>query len=170
MTRSWAILVTFSVALAGPALGQQSAAFPSGSTYIIQLTGSQADSGFGEYLVPPLSDAFERTGMAYEGGPGADYAATVQTGSDVGSWYGTGDDRVWLYKRFVTVGLSPADADIEPEGRLSPWFSVTTILKTPNEDRVDELDCLITLATAEVAARYQERGQVQVDGSGCLRR
>ncbi|MCB2116712.1 MAG: hypothetical protein KDE00_10550 [Rhodobacteraceae bacterium] len=164
------VLTAALFAAAAPAAAQQSADFPASASYIIQLTGSQYSSGLGEYLVPPLDKAFRKTGMRYEGGPGADYAATVETGSDVGRWYGTGEGRQWLYERFVTVGLSPADMDIEPEGKLSPAFSVTVTLVTPNEDRVDELDCLVALATRELAARYQPRGQVRVKGDGCARK
>jgi hypothetical protein len=157
-------------AFAVPAAAQQSAAFPRGHSFIIQLTSSQADSGFGEYLVPPLDKAFRKTGLRYEGSPKAEYAASIETGSDVGKWYGSGEGRAWLYDRFVTVGLSPADADIEPEGRLAPWFSVRVHLITPNEDRVDELNCLVSLAVRELAARYRLKGQVAVDGTGCLRK
>ncbi len=149
----------------GAAVAQVSAEFPRDSSYIIQLTGS----GLGDYIVPPLLDTFGQTGIEYEGGPGADFAASVETGSDVGAWYNTNAGRVWLYERYVVVGLSPADADIEPEGRLTPWFAVKVILKTENEDRLDELDCLIRLASAELAARYRLRGAVTVDGTVCAR-
>lgn len=158
------------LALASPVAAQQSPDFPKGDSYIVQLTSSQFASGFGEYLVPPLIKAFRKTGLVYEPGPAAHFAATVENRSDVGSWQGTGDDRAWLYERRVTVGLSPADVDIEPEGKLSPSFSVTALIVTPNEDRVDELECLIALATRELAARYRPTGHVVVDGKGCLRR
>ncbi len=154
---------------AGTAAAETSPEFPRGGSYIIQLTSSQYASGLGEYLVPPLDKAFRRTGMRYEGGPKAQFAATVQTESDVGSWHGTGDARVWLYERSVTVGLSPADVDIEPEGKLSPSFSVTVRMLTPDADRVDEMNCLIALATGELSARYKPRGHVLVNGSGCAR-
>ena len=157
-------------ALACPVAAQQSSDFPSSESYIVQLGSSQYASGLGEYLVPPLIDAFDKTGMTYEGGPAAQFAASVETGSDVGRWYGTSDGRHWLYKRFVTVGLSPANIDIEPMGVMTPSFSVKTVLVTPNEDRVDELECLISLATQELAARYRPEGQVTVDGTGCARK
>jgi len=108
--------------------------------------------------------------MTYTGGSDADFAATVQTGSDVGKWYGKGNATVWLYKRFVTVGLSPADVDIEVRGRLTPRFSVTVKLVTPNQDRVDELNCLIALATLELARRYKANGHINVNGKSCLRK
>lgn len=152
------------------AAAEPSPDFPKGGTFIVQLTGTQYGSGLGDYLVPPLVKAFRKTGLRYEGGPGAQYAATVETGSDVGKWYGAGDGRAWLYERFVTVGLSPAGMDVEPGGKLSPAFAVTVNLVTPNEDRVDELDCLIALATRELSARYRPTGHVTVDGSGCARR
>lgn len=164
------VLTAAFIAAALPAAAQQSPDFPARASYIIQLTSSQYSSGLGEYLVPPLDKAFRKTGLRYKGGPGADYAATVETGSDVGRWYGSGESRQWLYERVVTVGLSPAEMDVEPEGKLSPAFSVTVTLVTPNEDRVDELDCLIALATRELAARYVPRGQVRVNGQSCARK
>jgi hypothetical protein len=154
---------------AGSAAAQTSPEFPRGGSYIIQLTSSQYASGLGEYLVPPLEKAFRQTGMRYEGGPEAQFAATVETKSDVGSWYGTGDAKVWLYERSITVGLTPAEVDVEPEGKLSPSFSVTVRMLTPDADRVDEMNCLIALATRELSARYKPRGHVLVNGSGCAR-
>lgn len=160
-----AVLLTASAAAA-----QRSPDFPRTKSYIIQLTSSQYSSGLGEYLIPPLTKAMRKTGMRYEGGPGAVYAATVEIGSDVGAWYGEGDAQEWLYQSTATVGLSPADVDIEPEGRLSPSFSVTAQLLTPNADREDEMACLIALATREMAARYVPRGHVTVNGAGCARK
>jgi hypothetical protein len=148
---------------------QQSADFPKGDTYIVQLTSSQVSSGLSEYLVPPLTKAFRKAGLVYEGGPGAHYAASIESMSDVGSWHGTGDAQTWLYERRVTVGLSPSDVDIEPEGKLTPSYSVTAVILTPNEDRVDEFNCLVALATRELAARYLPTGHVTVNGSGCAR-
>lgn len=158
------------IAAAAPAAAEPSPDFPRKGSYIIQMTSSQVASGFAEYLVPPLEKAFRKTGMRYAGGPDAQFAATLQTGSDVGAWHGEGDARQWLYERFVTVGLSPADVDIEPEGKLMPHFSITARLVTPNEDRVDELNCLVALATRELAARYRPKGHVTVDGTSCARR
>lgn len=158
------------LALAMPASAQQSPDFPANRSYIVQLTSRQADSGMGDYLVPPLTKAMKKAGLRYRGDAGAEFVATVETGSDVGRWYGSGQDRNWLYQRFVTVGLSPASVDVEPEGKLSPSFGVTVLLTTPDEDRVDELECLIALATRELAARYRPTGKVKVDGSGCARK
>lgn len=163
--------VVFAILATGtlPAKAQQSPEFPKSGSFIIQLTGSQYVSGLGDYFVPPLHRAFRKTGMRSVGGPGAQFVATVESGSDVGKWYGTGDAARWLYERRVTVGLSPADVDVEPEGRLSPSFSVTAFIVTPNEDRVDELECLIALATRELANRYKPAGHVTVNGKGCAR-
>jgi hypothetical protein len=159
------------LSLPAPASAQQaSAEFPAGRSYIVQLTSTQATSGFGEYLVPPLTRAFRKAGLRYDGSPSADFAATVETGSDVGAWYGKGAARAWLYDRTVTVGLSPASDPIDIAGRLVPAFAVTVHLRTPNPDRVDELECLIALATAELAARYRPRGKVAVNGQSCARR
>ncbi|MDQ2089491.1 hypothetical protein [Marimonas arenosa] len=165
--------VVFALALCATfvssAAAQQSPEFPRKSRFVIHLTSSQFVSGFGDYLVPPLYEAFVDTGLINDDGSNADYAATVQTGSDVGKWYEVGDDTAWLYRRTVTVGLSPADIDLEPGGELSPSFAVTVVLLTPNQDRVDELNCLITLATRELAARYRPKGHVTVDGKRCAR-
>ncbi|MDJ0822151.1 MAG: hypothetical protein QNJ09_10145 [Paracoccaceae bacterium] len=153
------------------AFAQQSPDFPRGSSFIIQLTSSQFVSGFGDYLVPPLLRAFRKTGMRYNGRANVDYAATVQTDSDVGKWVAAEDgSSVWIYRRSVTVGLSPADVNIEPKGVLRPWFAVKVVLDTPDQDRVDELNCLIALATAELAYRYKLKGLVKVNGSSCLRK
>jgi hypothetical protein len=154
--------------LAAPALAQTSPDFPTRSTYVIHLGSGQ--SSLGEYLVPPLEKAFRKAGLRYKGGPGAAYAATVESTSDVGSWQTSGGEKVWLYERFVTVGLSPADIDIEPEGRLSPSFAIAARILTPDEDRVDELECLVALAVRELAARYRPTGRVVVNGQGCARR
>ncbi len=160
--------------LALPALAQHSPEFPRNSRLIIQLTSSQLVSGFGEHLVPPLLEAFQKTGMTYAYDSDADFAASVETGSDVGRWYETDEEEVvaevWLYERFVTVGLSPAEVDIEPHGKLAPSFPVTVKLVTPDQDRVDELNCLIALATRELAARYRAKAHVLVDGSSCARK
>jgi hypothetical protein len=160
----------FVMAAAHAAVGQQSPEFPDGRTYIVQLSSTQYSGGLAPYLVPPLLKAFGKTPLRYDGGPGVEFAATVESTSDVGKWYGKGDDALWLYERSVSVGLSPADADIEPEGELRPAFSVTAKLITPDEDRVDELDCLIGLATRELAARYKPKGHVTVNGKSCARR
>ncbi len=154
-----------------PALAQQSPEFPRGSSFIIQLKSSQFVSGYGNYLVPPLLRAFRKAGLRYDGGADVDYAATVQTDSDVGKWVAIPDEStVWIYQRSVTVGLSPADVNIEPRGVLRPWFAVKVLLDTPDQDRVDELNCLIALATAELAYRYRKKGFIVVNGQGCLRK
>lgn len=149
---------------------QADGAFPQGRSYIVQLTSSQAGSGLGDYLVPPLTRAFRKAGLRYEGSAAAEYAATVESVSDVGRWHGTGQARRWLYERAVTVGLSPASDPIDRGGRLHPAFAVTVRLRTPDADRVDELNCLIALATSELAARYRPRGHVTVNGQSCARR
>lgn len=151
-----------------PVMAQQSPEFPRKARFIVQLTSSQYASGLGEYLAPPLEKAFLRAGLAYSARRPA-YAATVENEYDVGKWYEAGGRRVWLYTRDVTVGLSPADADIDNMGKLEPWFSVTARIVTPDADRVDELNCLVSLATRELAARYRLRGHVIVDGKSCAR-
>jgi hypothetical protein len=143
--------------------------FPTGKTYIIQLTSSQGSSRFGEYLVPPLQRALNASGLVYKGDASAQYVATIETGADVGAWYGVGDQRQWLYTRFVTVGLSRSDIDVDIEGKLTPAFSVKVSLTTPDEDRVDELKCLIERAVREVKAQYRPQGQVSLKDTSCAR-
>ncbi|MET0606903.1 MAG: hypothetical protein ABWZ80_10625, partial [Beijerinckiaceae bacterium] len=142
--------------------------FPAGQTYIIQLSGTQVASGLGEYLAPPLRKAFDRAGLTYHGGPGAAFAATIRTSSDVGKWYGSGDGRRWLYTRQIEIGLTPANEDAEPP-RGSPAFAATARLITPDADRVDELNCLVALAVREITLRYRARGRIAVDGASCAR-
>lgn len=161
----WSLLV---ILLATPLYAQKSPDFPGNTRVVIQLTSSQFVSGLGDYLVPPLYAALQEIGLIYDDGSNADYAATVEIGSDVGKWRGS-DNAEWLYERYVTVGLSPAEKDIELDGKLQPSFSVTVLLVTPDPDRVDELNCLIDLATRELAARYRPKGHVFVDGKRCAR-
>lgn len=139
-----------------------------GARYIIELSSSQYDSGLGEYLVPPLAKALNRAGMRTMNGPGADVVVNVVTGSDVGRWVGSGDDRAWLYEVAVTVGISPESYVIPFEG--TPAFGVTARLTTPNPDREDELACLIGLAARTAIANYAATGHLSTDGSSCLRR
>ncbi|MDU8927780.1 hypothetical protein RXV86_10335 [Alisedimentitalea sp. MJ-SS2] len=155
--------------LAPPLTAQQSAEFPRQNSFVIHLTSSQFASGYGEYLVPVLLKAFKRTGMAHAKTIKADYALTIEPGMDVGKWYERDGESVWLYRRTITIGLTPAEQDVEPEGRLAPGFAVTTVLLTPNADRDDEFKCLVSLTTRELAARYRPNGHVHVDGTGCAR-
>lgn len=168
-THAAAVLLAASLAGSIEAEARQPGAFPAGASYIIQLTGSQGASGFGEYLVPPLKQAMDAAGLVYRGGPGAAYAATVSNAYDVGKWHGGGAGRRWLHTRTVTVGLTPAHLDVEQAGRLTPAFSVSAVLVTPDADRVDELNCLIALAARELKARYRPQGRVRVNGAACLR-
>lgn len=138
-----------------------------GKTYIIQLSSSQYDSGYGNYLLPPLAKAMAKSEMKAKNGPGADLVVNIETDSDVGQWIGSGADRVWLYTIGVTVGLSPESYEIPYEG--TPAFGLRAQLKTPNPDREDEMICLIDLAARSALAVYQPKGAITVDGSGCLR-
>lgn len=157
--------LTTALLTAGPARAQ----FPAGRTYIIQLTSSQGSSGMGEYLVPPLKRAFDQAGLRYRPDAGAEYTASVTNAYDVGKWHGAAGGRSWLHTRTVTVGLSPAGADIDKGNRMVPHFSVSARLLTADADRVDELNCLVALATRELVARYRPRGQATIDGSACRR-
>lgn len=140
----------------------------SGKSYIIQMTSSAMDSGYANYLVPPLAAELAKSGMKAMRGPGADLAVTINTDEDVGQWVTRNGKRQWLYTFSVTVGLSPADADIPDQG--PPVFGVRATLMTPSSGRDDELACLIHLAAAEAIARYKPTGLVKVDGSRCLGR
>ncbi|MFM2356894.1 MAG: hypothetical protein RLZZ528_2630 [Pseudomonadota bacterium] len=141
--------------------------FPKGKSFVIELTSTQASSGLGEYLVPPLHSGMTAAGLRYDGGPGADYVATVEPSSDVGSWHQVGGEQVWLYLQSVTVGLSPASMDVVPEGRLAPAFAVRVELLTDNADRDDQLECLIRLGVRVLRQAYRPEGAVRVDGSRC---
>jgi hypothetical protein len=138
-----------------------------GKSYIIELSSSQYDSGYGAYLVPPLVRALDRAGLRSAGGPGADLVANIVTESDVGQWIGEGDAREWTHTVRITVGLSPESYVIPFEG--TPAFGVTATLLTPNPDREDELDCLIGLAARTAIANYRPEGHLRTDGSACLR-
>lgn len=138
-----------------------------GKSYIIELSSTQYDSGYGNYLLPPLAKVMARSGMRAQNGPGADIVANIQTESDVGQWLGKGTNRVWTYTLSVTVGLSPESYTIPFEG--TPAFGVSARLKTPNPDRDDELVCLISLAARTALANYKPTGHFVTDGSSCLR-
>jgi hypothetical protein len=158
----WAMLTTAAIA------------YPTGETYVIQLRSTQASSGFAEYYIPSLKQALDASGLIYRPDDTAAYTATVETGSDVGKWYGKGqgnaDTRTWLHTRFVTVGLSPKHIDVEPVGgKIKPAFAVKVNLLTPDSDRVDELRCLVGLAVRELQTRYRPKGLVTVSGQSCSR-
>ena len=155
---------------AAPALAQSSA-FPAGRSYIVQMSSSQAGSGYAQYLAGPLVKAMNATGLVSKGAKDAEFAATLDTTADVGKWFGKGEARRWLYTRKVLVGLSPANYKTPPLKDLTevPAFGVTASLITENEDRTDELACLVDLATKTLAARYTLKGRVAVDGQGCKR-
>lgn len=166
----WIAILGVAVLAAQPGQAQQAPAYPRGHSFIVQLTGPQYDSGLGLYLVAPLTRAFRKSGLRYEGSPRAEFVAKIETGADVGSWQGQGAGRQWLYERFIDVSLSPAALDLEPPGQTRPGFAVRVTLRTPDEDRTDELDCLIALAVRELAARYRTTGAVRVNGQSCARR
>ncbi len=139
-----------------------------GKSYIIQLSSAQYGSGYGNYLLPPLTAALKGSGMKAKSGPGADVVINVETASDVGRWVGTGANKVWLYTVSATVGISPEAYEIPYEG--TPAFGITARLQTPNPDRQDEMDCLIKLATRTALKNYRPTGVFPVDGSSCARK
>jgi hypothetical protein len=164
--RGWMALVA--VMAGAPVLAGD---FPAGQSYIVELEGTVADSGLGEYYVPPLVDAFDAAGLRYEGGPGAVWVATVENIYDTGSWVTRGGKQEWLYERRVLVGLSPAD--FQPAGgnvSEDPAFGVEAVLMTPDADRVDELDCLIAAAVRVLADSYRATGRVSADAQVCERK
>lgn len=140
----------------------------SGKTYIIEISSSQADSGYARYLVPPLAAALNGAGLKSKGGPGADLVVNIVTNSDVGQWMMTDKGREWIYTVTITVGISPSDYTIPYEG--TPKFGAQVDLLTPNGDREDELDCLIRLATKTAIANYQPSGLYKQSGQDCLRK
>lgn len=138
-----------------------------GKSYIIELSSSQYASGYGDYLVPPLARAMAASGLRARKGPGADVVVNVVVNSDIGAWRDFRGQREWIYEVAVTVGLSPESYVIPFDG--TPVFGVTALLETPNADREDELDCLITLAARTALANYRAEGHLRTDGSSCLR-
>lgn len=147
----------------------RSAAGPlDGKTYIIQMASTQVDSGYADYLVPPLAKVFNDAGFKAMRGPGADIVVNIITHSDVGQWMNTAKGREWMYTVTITVGISPENYDIPYEG--TPQFGAAVSLVTPNGDREDELACLITLAAKTAIAHYRPKGLYKASGQQCLRR
>jgi hypothetical protein len=143
-----------------------------GKSYVIEMTNSQIASGFANDLVPPLVSALNTTGLKQKGGTGAgaDYAISISHDYDVGKWYGEAGHQTWLHTRTITVGITPADGSPWPQGEHSPAFGVSAVLRTPNVDRVDELECVIRVAVTEAAANYRPTGSLRIDAAQCLRK
>lgn len=150
--------------LAAPAMADPLA----GKSYIIQLSSTQYSSGYGEYLLPPLAKVMAQSGLKAKNGPGADLVVNIEPDSDVGRWVGAGENRVWLYTISATVGISPESYMIPFDG--TPVFGITASLQTPNPDRQDEMDCLITLAARTALKNYRPSGVFKTDGSACARK
>lgn len=151
------------------AFAAQAASPLDGKTYIIEVSSSQSKSGYGDYLLPPLMRAIEKSGLKpWKPAPGADVVFNIVTHSDVGQWMQTAKGREWLYTQTIIVGVSPESYAIPFEG--TPQFGVAATLITPNSDREDELACLIGLAAREAIARYTPNGIIKVSGQSCLRK
>lgn len=164
MRRS-AVIVAAALALAGPA----GAGPLDGKRYMVELSSTQYDSGYGNYLLPPLQKELGRSRLKPAKGPGEDAMIfNIVTESDVGRWVGSGDGRQWIYTIAVTIGISPEAYVIPWEG--TPAFGVRAQLETPNSDRQDEWDCLIGLAARTAIANYKPKGLLQTDGSSCARK
>ena len=138
-----------------------------GKSYIIQMSSAQYKSGYATYLLPPLAKVMEHSGLTSKNGLGADVVVNVETASDVGRWVGSGANKVWIYTISATVGISPEAYEIPYEG--TPSFGVKAALETPNPDRQDEMDCLITLAAQTALANYRPGGMLKTNGESCLR-
>lgn len=141
-----------------------------GKTYMIEMSSSQSKSGYGDYLLPPLTRVLDKSRLRpwKTLGPGADVIFNIVTHSDVGQWITTSTGREWLYTQTITIGISPESYVIPLEG--TPQFGVAAVLITPNSDREDELVCLIDLAAREAIARYQAKGIIKISGQSCLRK
>ncbi len=159
-------VVAFSGALSGAAVPAMAGALD-GKTYILEMTSSQYDSGYANYLVPPMARALKKAGLTPKA-PGADLVINIKTDNDVGQWMGVGAKRQWLYTNRLTIGISPADYVIPLDG--TPRFGAEVTLVTPNGDRDDELVCQIELAVAAAVKNYRPNGLVKIDGKGCLRK
>jgi len=161
---SIAFLLLSVLPIAGPAWAEPL----SPKKYIIQMASSQVDSGYANYLVPPLAKAFDDAGFTAMRGPGADIVVNIITNSDVGQWTTTAKGREWMYTVKITVGISPENYDIPYEG--TPKFGAEVSLVTPNGDREDELACLITLAAKTAIAHFRPEGLYRASGQQCLRK
>lgn len=139
-----------------------------GKSYIVELSSSQYNSGYGSYLLPPLVSVLKRSGMKQSNGPGADIVVNIVTDSDVGRWVGSGGSKEWIYTISATIGLSPETYAIPIDG--TPAFGVRAKLETPNPDRQDEWDCLIALAARTALKNAGGHGVLGTDGQFCLRR
>lgn len=141
-----------------------------GKSYMIEMSSSQSKSGYGDYLLPPLTRVLDKSNLRpwKKLGPGADVIFNIVTHSDVGQWVATAGRREWLYTQTITVGISPESYSIPYEG--TPQFGVAATLITPNSDREDELACLIELAARQAIARYKPSGIVKISGQACLRK
>ena len=138
-----------------------------GKSYIVELSSSQYDSGYGAYLLPPLMKVLRRSGMRAKDGPGADLVINIVTASDVGRWVGTSSGKAWIYTISATIGISPESYVIPIDG--TPVFGVRATLETPNPDRQDEWDCLIGLAARTALKNFGGAGVAGTDGQSCLR-
>jgi hypothetical protein len=163
-----ALPLILSVALVAFSVTARAEDFPAGKSFLVQATSSQSASGMSDIFAPPLGKALVGAGLRI-GGRDAALAASVELTSDVGRWYGRGEARRWLYRRKVTVGLSPAEFEIEQAGKLRPAFAVRASLVTADADRVDEMACLIRLAVDVMKTRYRPRGRIDIDGQVCAR-
>lgn len=139
-----------------------------GKRYIIELTPYASTSGYDEFLVEPLAEALNKSGLRPMSGPGADVVVNVIPQSDVGQWMGEGEAREWIYTVDITVGISPESYVLPLDG--TPVFGVQARLLTPDSDRLDELHCLTRLATRTAVANYGKTGILRTDGSSCLRK
>lgn len=141
-----------------------------GKSYMIEMSSSQSKSGYGDYLLPPLTRVLDKSSLKpwKKLGPGADVIFNIVTHSDVGQWMETSKGRAWLYTQTITIGISPEAYVIPNDG--TPKFGVAATLITPNSDREDELACLITLSAREAIARYKPSGIVKISGQSCLRK
>ena len=74
---------------------------------MIELSSTQPSPGYGVYLLPPLMRVMQTSGLKAQNGPGADLVINIKPASDVGTWVGAGESRVWLYTIAATVGISP---------------------------------------------------------------
>lgn len=152
------------------ACSAQAASPLDGKSYMIEMSSNQSKSGYGDYLLPPLTRVLDKSSLRpwKQLGPGADVIFNIVTHSDVGQWMKTAKGREWLYTQTITVGISPESYSIPYEG--TPQFGVAVTLITPNSDRDDELVCLVGMAAREAVARYQPKGIIKLSGQSCLRK
>lgn len=138
---------------------------PVGRGYVVMMTQPQIASGLARHLVPPLTDALDRSGMINAKGPTAEWVVSVDSAADDGAWLGSGESRRWRHERTVSVVFAPNRGF--PRSPDVPTLTVAAKVVTADPDRTDELRCLVDLAVKTAFARWSPSGRLAVHGVAC---